>query len=98
MKALTTYAAALAIVVAAGFLVSCSALSPQLDMVRSAVLERGSSVADRVVADAELVMCRIGTIGSIERRYGATAALAEARRTICKTGPNHSLFEPNGAP
>lgn len=79
------------------FLASCSALSPTANAVRSVVLDRGAAVADRALENAELVMCRIGTVGSIERRYGATAALAEARRTICKVDSAHELFGPNGS-
>lgn len=78
------------------FLSSCSALSPAADAVRSAVLDRGAAVADRALENAELVMCRIGTAGSVERRYGATAELAAARRVIRKQDPDYELFGPHG--
>ncbi len=89
--------AGLTAILAVLFLSSCSALSPQADAIRSVVLDRGAAVADRVLEDAVLVICRVSTAGAVERRFGATAALAEARRTICKTDPDHKVFGPNGA-
>lgn len=97
MRDMVAFSAIFCMIAAGVLLSSCSALSPQADAIRSAVLDRGSAVADRALEDAELVICRIATAGSVERRYGASEELAEARRVICKRDPNHELFGPNGS-
>ena len=55
----------------------------QLDIVRTAVDVKGQQTADRVLADAEFVMCRGVTIGAWVRKNGRDAALAEAWKTLC---------------
>ena len=55
----------------------------QLDIARTAVDVRGQVVADRVLADAEFVLCRGITVGAWVRRYGRDAILSEGWKTIC---------------
>ena len=55
----------------------------QLDITRTAIDVRGQVVADRVLADAEFVLCRGITVGAWVRRFGRDAALAEGWKTIC---------------
>ena len=55
----------------------------QLDIVRTAVDVKGQQTADRVLADAEFVMCRGVSVGAWVRHYGRDAALAEAWKTLC---------------
>ena len=54
-----------------------------LDIARTAIDIKGQQTADRVLADAEFVMCRGVTIGAWVRKYGRDAALAEAWKTLC---------------
>ena len=55
----------------------------QLDISRTAIDVRGQVVADRVLADAEFVLCRGITVGAWVRRFGRDAVLAEGWKTIC---------------
>ena len=55
----------------------------QLNIVRTAIDVKGQEVADRVLADAEFVMCRGVSVGAWVRRYGRDPILAEAWKTIC---------------
>ena len=55
----------------------------QIDIARTAVDVRGQVVADRVLADAEFVLCRGITVGAWVRRYGRDAVLSEGWKTIC---------------
>ena len=55
----------------------------QLGIVRTAIDVKGQETADRVLADAEFVMCRGVTVGAWVRKYGRDAALAEAWKTLC---------------
>ena len=60
-----------------------SAGCAQLDISRTAVDVRGQVVADRVLADAEFVLCRGITVGAWVRRFGRDEVLAEGWKTIC---------------
>ena len=70
-------------IVVALLLCSLFAGCAQLDIARTAVDVRGQVVADRVLADAEFVLCRGITVGAWVRRYGRDAALADGWKTIC---------------
>lgn len=45
--------------------------------------ERGAEVMDKILADAEWVMCRAASVGSVQRRYGQSIELAEAYQKLC---------------
>ena len=57
----------------------------QLDIVRTAIDVKGQETADRVLADAEFLMCRGVSVGAWVRRFGRDAALADAWKTICES-------------
>ena len=50
---------------------------------KAAALETGAKVADEALANAELVQCRIISIGAWMRRYGQNRELTAAWNTIC---------------
>ena len=54
-----------------------------LDIARTAIDVKGQQTANRVLADAEFVMCRGVSVGAWVRKYGRDAALAEAWKTLC---------------
>lgn len=59
----------------------------QLDIVRSAINIQGAQAADRILNDAEFVMCRGITIGAWTRKYGGDEQMAGAWKTICGGPP-----------
>ena len=67
------------------FAVAFAALSgcSTLNIARAAIDAQGKEVADRVLADAEFVMCRAVPVGAWVRRYGSSPDLAAAWKTIC---------------
>lgn len=54
-----------------------------LNIARTVIDVKGQEVADRVLADAEFVMCRAVPVGAWVRRYGSSPDLAAAWKTIC---------------
>lgn len=72
------------VAMAAAFAVGgCARLSPEL----AALNIQGAQAADKILADAEFVMCRGITVGAWTRRYGRDEQKAGAWKTICGGSP-----------
>jgi len=54
---------------------------------KSQVIESGAEVADAVLADAELIQCRVISIGAWQRRFGQSQDLMDAWNTLCVVNP-----------
>lgn len=62
-------------------------LTPEGDMLRAAISQRGAAMADKTLENAEFAICKAATVGSVVRRYGASTIKADAWRAICRTDP-----------
>ena len=51
--------------------------------VPSTVVDRGAEAMDKALIASEFVMCKGASVGSVQRRYGQSAELAAAWRTLC---------------
>lgn len=74
-------------ILACAILVSVTACSQRVDTFRETLKSGGAELADQVLDDAEFIICRGATVGSIMRRYGSDVELARAWRTICVFSP-----------
>lgn len=59
-------------------------LTPQGDIVRSTVAERGAEVMDGGLTNAEWFLCQAASVGSIKRRYGSSAEKSKAYTDLCR--------------
>lgn len=60
--------------------------TPQGDLLRSAVKERGAEAFDAGLENAEWFLCQAASVGSVQRRYGGSADMANAYRVLCGRG------------
>ncbi len=64
-----------------------SGCTPAMQAYKAAALDRGAAVYDTLLVDAELVMCRLSSAGSVARKYWTSAKLFDAWMTICYPQP-----------
>ena len=64
------------------------------NILRAAAVQRGATAADEALANAEWLLCRAATVGSVVRRYGASTVKADAWRAICRTDPVADVVGP----
>ncbi|KKK96965.1 hypothetical protein LCGC14_2657480 [marine sediment metagenome] len=57
--------------------------TPQGNALRSALTGGAAQAMDEGLINAEFFMCKAASVGSIQRRYGQSAELAGAWRTLC---------------
>lgn len=67
---------------------TCLALSacgftPQGDLVRETIRDKGAQAYDAGLENAAWFQCEAASIGSIERKYGTSAELAAAYNMTC---------------
>ena len=77
---------ALASTILLGLLGGCG-FTTEGDMWRAALLERGAQAYDRLLENAEIGMCRAGSVRSVIERYFNTPERAEAWKTLCYPTP-----------
>ncbi len=53
------------------------------DEARVAISNEGAQAYDKGLANSEWFLCQAASVGSIQRRYGRSADLAQAWRTLC---------------
>ena len=70
------------IVLASLLLASCG-FTPQGDLVRGVVREKGAQAYDEGVVNAEFFLCQAASVGSIRRRYGGSREMMEAYQKLC---------------
>lgn len=54
-----------------------------VDTVRTVAKEKGAVASDNLLEDAEFIICRAATVGSVMRRYGGSKELAAAWLDMC---------------
>ncbi len=67
------------------FLGGCG-LTQQGDFFRAAIKDRGASIMDEGLLNAEWYLCFAASKGSVQRRYGRTQATADAYNAFCLIG------------
>ncbi len=83
-------------IAALGLLLTGCGFSSWGTAVRETIRTGGAQAMDQGLVNAEWVICKESSVGSIHRRYGISKARADAWRVICKTdsavtvvGPDH---------
>ena len=61
----------------------CLILSACSEIFSKGVAEKGASLADDMLEDAEWVLCAAASIGSVKRRYGRDPSTAAAYGELC---------------
>ena len=61
---------------------------------RDAVSDYGAQAMDEGLVNAEFFVCQAASVGSVMRRYGASAEKAEAWRALCERDPNAEVILP----
>lgn len=67
-------------------LLGACGFTPQGDALRAALAGSAAQAMDEGLINAELFVCKAASVGSIQRRYGQSADLANAWRTLCLAG------------
>jgi hypothetical protein len=75
------------------FLSSCG-WTPQGDIIRETIKNRGAQSFDEGLESSEWFICKGASFGAVERRYGRSKKLADAHQTICKGEEGVSLIRP----
>lgn len=83
------------LILALACLTASCGFTPQGDAVRLGVAKYGAQAMDEGLVNAEWFICNAASIGSIKRRYGKSADLAEHYRALCDLDPNADVL---GAP
>lgn len=72
-----------ALVLIAALLLSGCGLSPQGDMARAALAERGATAADGALENAVWYMCYAAPVGSLRRSLGGNPVKLAAWNSLC---------------
>lgn len=75
----------LGVVVVAVSLTGCG-LTGFGDNIRENIQERGRDVADQSLENSMWFLCSAASIGSIKRRFGVNADMAQAYNAVCEEG------------
>lgn len=67
-------------------LLAACGLTEAGNRVRGIAAEEGAKAYDEGLANAEFLICRAASVGSVQRRYGRSAETAQAWRTLCFGG------------
>ena len=79
---------------AAAFFVAVLAgcgLTPQGDMIRATVADKGAQVADEGLTNAEWFLCQAASVGSVKRRYGRNPEASKAYANLCASAYSAGL-------
>ena len=71
-------------ILTAAMLVSACGFTPEGNLIRSAVADKGAQAYDEGLGNAEWYICNAASIGSIRRRYGTSEDRAALYRSLCK--------------
>lgn len=66
------------------FALSACGFTPQGDLIRDTVAQRGAQAFDEGLGNAEWFMCEAASVGSVKRRYGTSQKRADAWKEICE--------------
>lgn len=65
-----------------------------VDTAREVVKQKGAKIADGILTDAEWVLCKEASIGSIKRRYGKTVESANTYKDFCDGDGRANVVSP----
>ena len=68
------------------------------EQAREAIATEGAQAYDEGLVTAEFFVCQAASVGSVQRRYGRSAHLAEAWRTLCLGDAEADILTPPPAP
>ena len=80
-------------IVLALFLASCG-FTQTGSAFRSTIGDQGAKAYDEGLSNAEWFVCKAASVGSVQRRYGSSADLADAWRALCLGDPDATIFVP----
>lgn len=71
--------------------IAACGFTPEGTAARQLVKVAGAQAFDEGLRNSEWFICRAASVGSVQRRYGTSAALAEAWRALCLPDPAAQL-------
>lgn len=71
------------LVVGLGLTLAACGFTPQGDLARDIVREKGAQAYDEGLENAEWFICNAASVGSIRRKYGKDSATAAAYKQLC---------------
>lgn len=77
-----------------GWAISGCGITPEGNVFRAAVQERGAQVMDEGIDNVTWWLCQGASVGSIKREFGASQELADAYATICAQDNSASIVTP----
>jgi hypothetical protein len=86
--------AAIVLLLATAPLATACGFTPEGQAVREAIAVKGAAAFDAGLENAEWFICQAASVGSVRRRYGGSAGLADAYRNLCERGSTELLFRP----
>jgi len=75
------------------FLAGCG-LTPQGDLIRGAIAEKGRQAAAQALQNAIWYKCRVSPVGAIQDHYGRSQTMAEVWRKECLGQGDVTLMGP----
>lgn len=70
-------------------------LTPQGNLLRSAIATQGREAAATALENAEWAICRAMPVGAVMDRYGRSQSMADAWRTLCRSENDARLIKPD---
>ncbi len=77
-------------------LTAACGFTPQGDIVRAAVAEKGAQAMDEGLVNAEWFICNAVSVGAVKRRYGKSRELADAYNALCDVDPAAAVIDAAG--
>ena len=65
------------------FALSACGFTPQGDLVRSTIKDKGAQAYDEGIENAEWFLCNAASVGSIRRKFGRDERMSAAYNTLC---------------
>ncbi len=82
-----------ALVAGIGMLTCACGLTPQGDVIRAAVSEKGALAMDEGLTNAEWFLCQAASVGSVKRRYGSSPERSKAYTDLCNATSTMTVLE-----
>ena len=81
------------------WLVICSGLlilgaCAQVDLAKKVIAVKGAEVSATILTDAEWVLCRAASVGSVKDRYGTTEERATTYHEFCEGSGKANVIAP----
>ncbi|MCG8607892.1 hypothetical protein MJD09_23265 [bacterium] len=76
-----------------GLLTCACGLTPQGDVIRSAVSGKGAAAMDEGLTNAEWFLCQAASVGSVKRRYGSSPERSKAYMDLCNATSTLTVLE-----